>query len=459
MPLTQEQFQSARNAGFSTEQIIEFEKRRIVEQPQLPQQPIQQQPQIPQQLQTKPSYYEAAIKPFISEVISPAAHFGSALAADIPETIARRYFPQIMPPEQQTVIGKLARGVGEAMGFGRGLPGMAAKGATGLATRFIPKLAGKTILPSIARGAIGGAAGMGAITPKEGLLAPKERGKQAGIGAIFGSIAGALQSSIINKWLKPKNQLALTEEARNSLVGQKNQMVEGFGKQYQSIMKEAQGKTISLRDAFNGLLENTDDAINTIQGQTDFNQALAQGNPTAKKLLNLLKTFQNNPQVIMENISVEEADTLQKFIKQMPGIQGKLQRAYKYGFEQVDWTNAERIMLDFANDIKANVLDLAPELKMLNQNYGQFMTNYKQIRPYLKWNRGISTILNIHQPQNLPVLDLLQKTLPQNLIQNILQMNRTLRNAELLKRIGVIAGAGTLGGISGRIGWEVFKKK
>ncbi len=83
MPLTQEQFQKARASGFSTEQIIEFEKKRTGEQPtQQPQVP--QQNQLEQRIAQRPDIYGQAVQGFQQIPSEPA--LGSALTT-VPQTL------------------------------------------------------------------------------------------------------------------------------------------------------------------------------------------------------------------------------------------------------------------------------------------------------------------------------------------------------------------------------------
>ncbi len=366
----------------------------------------------------------------------------------LPEFISQKLTGRRLVPQKAPI----AKGVGEIAGFAGGIPGKVMGGVNQGLNKAIPSM---STIPSSIKGMLTGAtAGASMLpSPEEAPTMQQAKGvmgQRVGGGMALGGLVGAIAPQVtkFQKWLNPKNQLKLAEEARNSLFTQKQQQVENFGKQYDEIIKNSADKNISLGEAFKGLMENTDDAVNSFSSVKEFNDALASNNPTAKKLMSLVKSI-NEGQSVPINVTVKEADALQKFVKGLPGIKTKLEKGYKYGFQSVDWNNSERIMLDFANDIKASVLDTAPELKALNQSYGKFMTQYKQLRPYLKWNSAVPNIMDIHNPQKVAILDLMQRVLPQNIMKDMLMMNRTVRNAELLKMIGGKTLRGAAMGVGG----------
>jgi hypothetical protein len=243
----------------------------------------------------------------------------------------------------------------------------------------------------------------------------------------------------LQNWLNPKNQLKLADEARNSLTLQKHNLIKKYGQNYDRYIKQAQGQ-VSLQEPLLNLIDNSDDVINTIKGQTEISEAIAKGEPTAKKVLNIVQTFMEKPE-ILQQLSLQEADGLQKYIRTLPGIRSKLARQYKMGKEQVDFNNAERVLLDFANDIKAQVLNQAPEMTLVNKEYGQFMTNLKQIRPYLKWDKAITTFKTLHT-KDPAVVQKLQEILPRDVMRKIQKLNWAERGATLTKWLGGITAAG-----------------
>jgi len=441
MPLTQEQFQKARESGFSTEQIIEFEKRRITEQPQQsisqPQISIQEQPQIPQQQPQEP-FYKRMMQPSIFGPIGQAYQ-------GIPESIRTRL-------QESGLFGPLGTKGGQQV---VSAPYNIAKGITGFAQeqlKRIPKVKEAYQTPQ----ALGmyGPLGVGAGY----LMKPEQREKFATgtiseLGGIYGG--GKIYQGLFNfvskfkNWLNPKNQIKLAEETRNNLMQQKDKIIEKYGDAYNRIIKQS-NKQISIQEPLLNLIDESDDIVNTLKGNQEVSEALARGEPNAKRVMNIVNTFMEKPQEI-QNLSLQEADGLVKYIKNLPGLRGKFASQYKG--RQVDFTNAERVLNNFANDIKAQVLNQAPEMTMVNREYGTFMSNYKQIRGYLKWNNAVTNMKNIHK-LDPAILDKFQQMLPQNLLKNVLQMNRTVRNAELLKRIGIRVGEGAA---LGATGYAIYK--
>lgn len=410
------------------------------------QQPTQEQPQetIPQMLGRN---LQEAARTTYREGISPVLSGISTAAFGLPKAIIPESYRKAIFPEQETLSGKALRGVSEIAGF---MGGGAIKTGAKLAKRIV----GDTLRKKMLRGTIQYGTAGALQTPEKAeipIIAPKERITQGITAGVLGGISEGLVSSVKTgiKWLKPKHQLELADETRNSLGKLKNQLVEKYKDVYNKVIKQGTGK-VSLQEPLLNLIDESDDIVNTIKGQAEISEALARGEPNAKRVLNIVNTFMKDPGK-MQNLSLQEADGLQKYIKNLPGIHAKLTSQYKGG--QVDFTNADRVLLGFANDIKAQVMNLAPEMNLVNKEYGQFMSNYKQIRPYLKWDKAVSNFKNIHK-LDPAILDKLQQILPKDVLGKVLQMNRVNRNAELLKRIAPYAVAGT----GGYVLREVIKK-
>ena len=397
----------------------------------------------PQMEQANP--YLSAIAKTGQDVLTIPAHYINQLAFNLPRATAAKFgieYPETTNP----IANILAKGAG----------------VTGIITSPIGKaLQGLTKLPAGARlgakmlqGAKVGAISGAAYTPTEDIIGIPQRLGQAAVGGAAGGLLTGLSYAVARgkNWLNPKNQIKLAEDSRNSLVGKKQAMLEKYGDVYNRTIKQGQGK-ISLQEPLLNLIDESDDIVNTIKGQTEISEALTKGEPNARKILNMVNSFIENPKA-GEDLTIQNADLLQKYIRNLPSIRNKLARGYKTGFEQVDFTNADRVLLNFANDIKVKVLDLAPEMSLVNKEYGQFMTNYKQLRPYLKWDRAISNFKNLHQ-LDPAVLNKFQQVLPRNIVRNILQMNRVNRSVQLLKRIG---GAALIGGVGAEVGRRVFKR-
>ena len=133
---------------------------------------------------------------------------------------------------------------------------------------------------------------------------------------------------------------------------------------------------------------------------------------------------------VLENMSAKEADQLQKSIKQLPSIKTKLEKGYKTGFHNVDWTNEERILLKFSNDIKSKVIDGHDELAGLNKEYGSFMNSYKQVRGSFGISKSVDTgteglMKNYHKlPQRFK--DEIEKVLPEGTTNKIKDYNNSV---------------------------------
>lgn len=104
---------------------------------------------------------------FYSEVVSPVLSGASTFAMGIPKMAAKADIPGVyeaMYPEQQTILGKIIRGVAETAGFTLGIPGRAASAVgkgimaateRGLARKILPAVA-RRIMSGAAAGAAGG---------------------------------------------------------------------------------------------------------------------------------------------------------------------------------------------------------------------------------------------------------------------------------------------------------------
>ena len=187
--LTREQFEKAKQSGFTTDQIIGFEKKRLGEITQ-PQESIVDI--------FKPSAYtpkaigerfKEALKETYAEGVSPIVSGLSTLALGIPKAFAKTQgVKEIIYPEQRTLPGKLLRIGAETGGL---LGGGALKAGEWVAGKALSKL----VVPKLAKRIIGGAITGGTFgalqTPEEGrgILKPEERLKQA---ATWGTLGAAL---------------------------------------------------------------------------------------------------------------------------------------------------------------------------------------------------------------------------------------------------------------------------
>jgi hypothetical protein len=416
----------------------ELERRGVpLEEPQpIPEQPQQPKPFwsafgaeiTPSMRQTNP--YLSAIAQTGQDVATIPAHYFNQLAFNLPRAVAHKFGLQY--PETTSPVANIAA-------KGAGIAGIVTS-PLGKAIGRLAKLpVGARLGAKMLQGAKVGALGGAAYTPTEDIVGIPQRLGQAATGTLAGGVLTGLGYAIAKgkNWLNPKNQLKLAEETRISLAKVKNNLIEKYGDVYNRTIKQGQGR-VSLQEPLLNLIDESDDIVNTIKGNVEISEALAKGEPNAKRVMNIINQFIENKQV-PTNLSLQEADGLQKYIKNLPSIRNKLASQYKG--RQVDFTNADRVLLNLANDIKSQVMNLAPEMNLVNKEYGQFMSNYKQIRPYIKWNNAITNFKNIHQ-LDPAILDKLQQTIPKDVMGKILSLNRTERAAKLAKWVSGIAAGG-----------------
>lgn len=201
MALTQEQFQKARQAGFSTDQIIDFEKKRNT---QLDNAPVDNQNSLTRTLSTsakqKPSG-DPVIDALIfaqKEIVGPLAQGANTAAFGIPRAITKAVagdeFAKQAFPQQSTGLGKTLRFGSEATGLIGGGTGQI---ATRIAQRMIPKTGAK-LGQKILGNAVAGGVSSATVSP-DNFTDLKARGLNTVVGAAGGAalpIAGALASKI-----------------------------------------------------------------------------------------------------------------------------------------------------------------------------------------------------------------------------------------------------------------------
>lgn len=240
MALTKEQFQKARQAGYSLDQIVGFEKKRMssgnssteqAEKQAFKEHPFQETGKI-----IGKNLLGAAKKTY-QEVGAPFVHAASALAFDAPRTAAKmqagdkigKDVEQAIFPEQETAIGKTLRFGMEAPATVFGGTGRAATAAyKGLA----PLAKGVMGTGKVARGvgktlqAAGSGAAFGLATTKP---TKEEYAANVAANTAFGAAAPAAISTIklggkvvgyvgsnIGKYIS-KNVGGITESTRNTI--------------------------------------------------------------------------------------------------------------------------------------------------------------------------------------------------------------------------------------------------
>jgi len=375
------------------------------------------------------------------EFVGPIAQGANTAAFGLPKVLTRMiagedYAKQAFP-EQSTTAGKALRFGSEAFGYAKG-------GAAKLSRKAGEKIAADTFAKGALKGAVEGGV-FGATQVKgDAKSIPdifKQQSKQAAEFAAVGGTLGAMFGLGANatKWLKTKNQLNLAERANKSLTLTKQNFYDKYKTQYDKYIKNGTGN-ISMKEPFENLINNSDDALNALKGNAEFKELLSAGDANAKRLMKILENI-NDPSLVNTQISIQEADKLYKFIKGLPGISNKLSRGAKQGWNQVDFTNSERILLDFSNDIKGKVLELVPDMRFVNTEFATAITNFKQARPYLKWNNAVTNFKNLNT-LDPAIVQKLETVLPKDIMRDIRQLNKTHIISQILKIWGYRAGVG-----------------
>lgn len=234
MPLTQEQFQKARASGFSTEQIIDFEKRRsgdVSRETPKPQFSSPEEAAIATQKaaeEQKRAEFNARPAQVINRGIDLAMRpIENQTLAGIPDIVSRATTgkPYVSPDSQM-------RGVTDAIGIMAGAPGIA---GNAIAKAIIPKVGaklGQKILGGAASGAISGAL----VSPKDGSDIKARTGQAIGGGIVGGVIpaAGAAIKGI------PK----VIKNVRDYPANKVNSIRESFWNNYAPKEWKAYGKAI-----------------------------------------------------------------------------------------------------------------------------------------------------------------------------------------------------------------------
>jgi len=423
MPLTQEQFQKARASGFSTEQIIEFEKRRSSET----EQPQAQPQSIPNQI-------------FNNIVSSPTTYSGMPAPFNI------------MPPEMSAGAIKGSMNIAS-------LPYTVPKTITQFGQEQLQQI------PQVRQIYENPATYMGMPAPMNllSLPIPSELRRQTATNYLSeaGGFGGAYGVSKLAKtfkpqnWLNPNTQKNVAQETRNALFQLKRDAVNKYGKVYDKVIKQGQGK-VSLQEPLLNLIDESDDVVSTIKGQQEISEALLKGDPQAKRVMGIVEAFMKDPKTL-ESLSLQEADALQKYINNLPSIRTKLARSAKLGLGQVDLTNAERVLVGFSDDIKAQVLNLAPEMNLVNKEYGFVTNSIKKLRPFVKEGTAIDSFKKFNT-YNAEIKDWFN-ILPPKTLQKIMNINRAEIWANIAKRIGIGAAYTAGGTIVGGVGYKLFGKR
>lgn len=263
MPLTREQFQSARNAGFSVEQIVGFEKRRQTEQPLSTQKPIES-------IATQGFSYikEHPFKSFFD----PAA-----------KTITGK---SLLEHSQETPIPTRMTGnriLDTASAIGMGVHGF---------QRDVAAL-GADIATSPASLAT---AGIGAISKVQTLGKGIFNGVKSGVGNI-------------GKFFNfNKKGLDLATKVRGVAAEAKSSAVEQFGKTLDDLANANPDKSISLQEVIDGIKKNL---IDPESGITSEAKSVFKRTPVLK---DMLKNIDDDGYISPNNVSLGKTQEIINYI-------------------------------------------------------------------------------------------------------------------------------------------------
>lgn len=269
-------------------------------------------------------------------------------------------------------------------------------------------------------------------------------GKASGVGKTI---------SNIGKYSKPQNQVKLADEVQNALMSQKRGVMDKYGKEYESIIGKSESK-VNLNEP----VKNFVDEAQSLMQNPEFVQQVAAKNPQATKILDMVNRFKATKGLdeVGLDISAKEADSLSRYIRNMPGIKSKLNQASKQGWHTVQWSNEDRMLLNLADDIKGTVVEAHPELLNLNKEYGQFMNAYKKVSPDFKIGNTVSKLkeYSSYDPQKQ---QLLEGILPKDTIGKIKEFESADKTYKVLKNLGLIAGGGALTGAGIAKGGDILR--
>lgn len=261
---------------------------------------------------------------------------------------------------------------------------------------------------------------------------PRTALKVLGVEKALGNVA---------KYGKAENRLALEGKFKNDMMRYTNDLSNIFGGEYENIIKNSD-KEINVGTAVKTWLEDHGDQI--MQNE-EFRKALSANNPQAKNLYRMMQSVVKDGGAIPEKMSAQGADALQKFIKDLPGLKGKISQVYKNGY--ADFTNSERVTLDLANKIKNEIIDSHPDLSSLNEFYAKGKTYIKDLRELSKGKSD--TLINNLREYNpskgrIDHIDAAAKEiLSKGTYKEIKDFHSANSLFELLKKLGI--GAATVG--------------
>lgn len=428
MPLTQEQFQKARDSGFTTEQIVGFEKKRTQEE-------ITTKPQEKfSDIFNPSSYSPQAIggrlqregQAIYKEGISPILSGLSTAAFGLPKAIAQKAgVKEAIFPEQETLAGKATRGVAETLGFMGG-------GAVKIGGKVAGKIGGNLLRNKILKGATEFGIAGALQTPEEDIIAPERRVTQGLIGAFFGGAVPAVSAGVKSATQGIGNvfkKVPFAEKIRTAFFTTKHNAVERFGNDIERLSVENPERIISLKPQIEELIQ--DIKLNP-KLQSTINRTPA------------LKQIVDNPD-LANNITLKQSQEI------INGLRSKLPATKLQGYN----VRPDDIPLfELIDDIKGSQLNAFPEMEGVRKSYGEVLSRYNLIKNKIKQGQLLKNLsTKFGDPElNKAAEDLLNKDTVSEI--------RNYRNAvKTLKGFGILGGTAIAAGVGGTVAKKIFQNQ
>jgi len=265
MPLTKEQFQKARSSGFTTEQIIGFEKRRETEQS--PQNPFSSPEEAFTALdkakrEQRITESEASPLGVVSKGLDMATEpMVNSYLFGLPDLISKKVTGKSYIPEDSQMTGLSSAA------------GMFGGGSTAVAGRIGKMIAGKTLGKRLIRGAAEGASyGATQVMNSDAKISelPQKQAGQALAGGVLGAGVGAVATgaSKIMRGVRKLKQKSTRLQPLQELSKQKKDVRELYGEQISQAKTESDEILNTTKERFKNDIKILDEQMNEISETT-----------------------------------------------------------------------------------------------------------------------------------------------------------------------------------------------
>ncbi|MBF0443887.1 MAG: hypothetical protein HQK54_18405, partial [Oligoflexales bacterium] len=407
MPLTQEQFQKARSAGFSTDQIIAFEKRRganvePISQPEIPQSKPFVGDLLPKFSVSAPISDQTTITP--QDIISGSVPLKgmraiqTGLAERLKETTGANKLSDKPFMPKTGLLPTNPVNIGANLGASMATPRNVATGAIDILSQPETYMGLEALRPGIVSKPLQGLSELsGKILPETSPL--KTIGKNI--------------SNI-------RNPIQLAQRVRQSMFGQRTQLGKALDESISKLSSETPDFTIDLSPHFSEMKEAmiAKDAegnlINPgLRGDIDRILRQIKDPVKAKQLRSLI----NNPEGASE-LTLKQSEEIKKMVAQSPTIQ----RIYRQG-RFANMTSSDHEVMDLLDNIKNTQAELFPELSELRKPYAEHMSAYNQVKGKFKEGTLIGKMRKGFGDEE--VMKNVQKILPGDVLKEIAGFRRT----------------------------------